>query len=744
MSLLNEASFLVTPNSYKEDKLYAAIPTNGNGDMTFTRTGTATRVNEAGLVELVPYNLFPYSEDFSQWNIFRSTLTSNATTSPDGTINADLVNQNYPTTSVHGGVSRTKAVSTGVKYTYSIFVKKKEYSWIELAESATSAVNISTWFDVENGVVGTVGAGSTAQIEDFGNDWYRCSISITSAFTGNRNFILYLTTGNNTATANKVGGAYIYGAQLVEGSSAKTYQKTVDRLDIPRIDYTDAKRTNLLTYSENFYDASFIKGLSLPIETDSTIAPDGTLTADTWTGNGASGAHFLVKIVSATSGVAYTHSVFAKKGTNDFIQILGTAAIYDSHSWANFDLESGDVGDTGTSATATITDFGDGWYRCTMTATATTTASGPGFTLRLITSADSDRAEQNSLATSVYLWGAQLEEGSYPTSYIPTHTMPVTIYDGCPSILLEPARINYARYSQQFDVSETWTQLNSPTITPNTHTAPDGTLTAYTFTAGAASAQIQQVFATGTSGVSYTGSVYIKRLFGSGNVRIRVSENTNTTIAVTSDWTRVSFTATSTTSNQIRIGFNIETIGDSVAIWGAQLEEGAYPTSYIPTTIGTSTRIADAVSKTGISDLINSEEGVFFIEFKTLSETGTFRQFNLSKDSGNRIYITKRGDNGNLEFRMANPSGNLNFSFVENTTNDFVKVAFRYGLNDFAVFIDGVNKNVTSTGNVFASGTLNTLQFDSPLSQPFFGKVKQLALFPTPLSNDQCIALTTL
>jgi hypothetical protein len=56
MTLLSEASFLVTPNGYKEDKLYAAIPTNGNGDMTFTRATTATRVNEAGLIELVPYN----------------------------------------------------------------------------------------------------------------------------------------------------------------------------------------------------------------------------------------------------------------------------------------------------------------------------------------------------------------------------------------------------------------------------------------------------------------------------------------------------------------------------------------------------------------------------------------------------------------------------------------------------------------------------------------------------------------
>jgi hypothetical protein len=65
MSLLNKASFLVTPNGYKEDKLYAAIPTNGDGDMTVTRATTATRVNEAGLVELVPYNLSSRSEDFN-------------------------------------------------------------------------------------------------------------------------------------------------------------------------------------------------------------------------------------------------------------------------------------------------------------------------------------------------------------------------------------------------------------------------------------------------------------------------------------------------------------------------------------------------------------------------------------------------------------------------------------------------------------------------------------------------------
>jgi hypothetical protein len=259
MTLLSEASFLVTPNGYKASKLYAAIPTNGNGDMTFTRATTATRVDENDLV---------------------SSVASN----------------------------------------------------------------------------------------------------------------------------------------------------------VPRIDYTgggcpsillEPQRTNIVLRSEDFYNGSFAKGLS-SIGPNTTTAPDGTLTADTWTGNGASGSHFLAQIVSATSGVAYTQSVFAKKGTNDFIQMPGTAAIYDANSWANFDLENGVVGTIGSSATATITDFGNGWYRCTMTATATTTTSGSGFALRLITSADSIRLETNSLATSVYLWGAQVEAGAYPTSYIPTVASTVT------------------------------------------------------------------------------------------------------------------------------------------------------------------------------------------------------------------------------------------------------------------------------------------------------------------------------
>jgi hypothetical protein len=77
MSLLDTASLIVTPNAYKEGKLYSVIPSDGSGDFTFTRATTATRVNSSGLVELVPYNLLTYSEQFDNaaWVKQNGTIT---------------------------------------------------------------------------------------------------------------------------------------------------------------------------------------------------------------------------------------------------------------------------------------------------------------------------------------------------------------------------------------------------------------------------------------------------------------------------------------------------------------------------------------------------------------------------------------------------------------------------------------------------------------------------------------------
>ena len=177
---------------------------------------------------------------------------------------------------------------------------------------------------------------------------------------------------------------------------------------------------NLLGYTEDFGNAAWTK-TATTVTANTTTAPNGTLTADTLTADGLTNIHEVKQTVSVTSGVTYALSIYAKKNTNNFIQLLGSGAILGSNAWANFDLNLGVVGSVGSAATATIENVGNGWYRCTMTSTAVATSSGSIIAV-LVSSATSLRAESNTLATSVFLWGAQLDAAATATTYQPIAT----------------------------------------------------------------------------------------------------------------------------------------------------------------------------------------------------------------------------------------------------------------------------------------------------------------------------------
>ena len=203
----------------------------------------------------------------------------------------------------------------------------------------------------------------------------------------------------------------------------------------------------------------------------------------------------------------------------------------------------------------------------------------------------------------------------------------------CPSLLLETASINLALYSQEFS-DTSWSKTDS-TLTPNTVISPDGTLTASTLTSTGSSAQIAKN-STGVSGSEYTVSFYIKRKTGSGSVAIKAVENIDTNISVTNEWKRFSFTATATSTN-IFSGVRLFTTGDEVYIWGAQVEEKSFATSYIPTTNGTASRSQDSVSKTGLSSYISSTAGVLYAELSTVLSTDP-KRISLSDGSSlNRV-----------------------------------------------------------------------------------------------------------
>jgi hypothetical protein len=317
------------------------------------------------------------------------------------------------------------------------------------------------------------------------------------------------------------------------------------------------------------------------------------------------------------------------------------------------------------------------------------------------------------------------------------------VVNGCPSLLLEPQRTNLALYSEQINNTGFWALTNSGTITANSTISPDGYQNADTLNAGAASSQVQGAIV-GTSGAVYTVSIWVKRITGTGNVFLRAVENTNTLIAVTSDWQRFTATVTSTTTT-IRIGINLATSGDAVAVWGGQIEAGAYATSYIGPTLGASvTRGADAVSKTGISSLIGQTEGVIFIDFEIQTSGQDMAVMNIYNGTtpANSMYFYL--NSSNVLVGYVDNSGTQVTISTGVLAQGRYKAALAYKSNDFAFYLNGSLIGVDVSGTV---PTCNALRLENYAPSPTYQEkiaVNQAILFKTRLSNAELATLTTL
>lgn len=199
--------------------------------------------------------------------------------------------------------------------------------------------------------------------------------------------------------------------------------------DEPRFDHSlaggtlglliEEARTNICLQSEAF--GTTWTTVRASITDNDEPAPDGNTTADKLVEDGtASSTHLCRQSISITTGTIYTYSVFAKMAERDHVRLVMNTATFPAFSLADFDLSTGTVLDEGVGADSSgIEDIGGGWFRCWVTATADATAANL-FDMFLMVNGDVSYSGDGS--SGLHLWGAQIEAGAFPTSYIKTTT----------------------------------------------------------------------------------------------------------------------------------------------------------------------------------------------------------------------------------------------------------------------------------------------------------------------------------
>ena len=369
MSLYTDASLIVYPSGYKESKIYAQKPVNGTGDLTFSRASSATRLNEQGLIETA------------------SIIGSEEVLST-------LINSNYDTFN--------EASLSGFHAIYSTSGTQRA--------STVDEINFVTGKTYQVNVDVSVVSGSIPFLR------VREAVATNpTVFSGQ------LVSGNNLVTFTSTDT--FTGLLEFASSSASEYRvsnvsvKEVTTSNIPRIDYSNGcgslllepQRTNLITYSEDFSNAYWTVKDNVSITVNDAISPDGTQNADKLVEDSSSNQH---RVYRSNVGTSKVFSFFAKAGGRSWVSVLSN-----NGAFSFFDIANGAIGTIQAGSTATITPYENGWYRCTLYNSHAINGS-----LIQLATANNITSYQGDGTSGIYIYGAQLEESSYPTSYIPSNS----------------------------------------------------------------------------------------------------------------------------------------------------------------------------------------------------------------------------------------------------------------------------------------------------------------------------------
>jgi len=517
---------------------------------------------------------------------------------------------------------------------------------------------------------------------------------------------------------------------------------------------------NLLTYSNDFLNADWIKASITP--TGGQLGYDGSNDAWRIEVNASAASARLQQNISQN---ICTYSVYAKEGNTSSLGLKSDSSV---PSW--FDLSGSGSVTLGTGCVdASITSVGDGWFRCSVTFPVVTS-------VRFYVS-DSVGSFPVSAGAYLYIQDAMLNQGMVAYPYVETTTAPVAggiLEDmprldysngSCPSLLLEPSRTNLIRYSEYFNTSP-WINRDVTTI-ENATTSPEGVQNATRINfSGTDLKRIEQN--TPNDATSCTASIYMKyidhpyvmaRLDSTSGAKYTMyniqtgSIESNTMddakiIPVGDGWYRLIATQDIQAAQEIFWYFT-ETSSISQSAWtgsgslyayGAQFEQG-YPTSYIPTYGVSQTRLADNYTGAALSldGVLGNTQGTIFYEFSnSLATSGdVFVNYFSSPNGGFARFRNYFQTSGLTGVTSSNP-------FMGNIRGK-TKIAVSYGGGDMKMFTDGVeNDSSTYTGDISLNSLYNPIlnQTNESLASNNSG-IKKILFFPTALSDEECIALTS-